>query len=289
MDALEASLGSGLLEEEGDRYRFRHALVREAIYAALSRVRRKTLHGAIARAVREIEPEDGGSARDGLLAHHYQAAGQPLDAVPHLMAAAGSAMWSTGFEEARMLFESALEILDAQGEITGPRRLRILSGLGSSNLALAKLDVARGYFESAAALSPGEDGWELTPEERARALRWAAVTCINSGDLARADELLADALSRLPDGSPELPSVLYHVAQLRWSEGKHQDAYTIAERVVSEAEKADDPDGVAKGYEMLALACHSMGEWREGVELLEKRKEIVGDAVDLAEAFDAHL
>ena len=40
---------------------------------------------------------------------------------------------------------------------------------------------------------------------------------------------------------------------------------------------------------MLALACHSMGEWREGIEFVEKRKEIVGDAVDVAEAFDAHL
>ena len=52
---------------------------------------------------------------------------------------------------------------------------------------------------------------------------------------------------------------------------------------------ARDPEAVAKGYEMLALACHSMGEWREGIEFVEKRKEIVGDAADVAEAFDAHL
>lgn len=289
VDALEASLRSGLLEEDGDRYRFRHALVRDAIYAGLSRERRKVLHGAIANAIRDSEPGDDTSGRDGRLAHHYQAAGRPLDAVPHLIAAGRFAMWRTGFEEARVAFETALEILDAHGETSGARRFRLTSGLGSMNLALAKLDTARDYFEAAAALPPSEDGWALTPEERARALRWAAVTRINSGDLKRANELLSDAMAGLPEGSPELPSVLYHVAQLQWSEGNHEDAYKTAERAVVEAERANNPEGVAKGYEMLALACHSMGEWREGVEFVEKRKKIVGDAVDVAEAFDAHL
>jgi tetratricopeptide (TPR) repeat protein len=289
LDALEASLNSGLLEEEDDKYRFRHALVREAVYGSLSRERKKVFHGAIANAIRDIEPEDDGSRRDGLLAHHYQAAGRPLDAVPHLLDAGRFAMWRTGFEEARMQFEAALEILDLHGETSGPRQFRLKSGLGSANLAVANLDAALDCFEAAAALPPNEDGWKLEPEERARALRWAAVTRINSGDLRRADELLSEAMSSLSDGSPELPSVLYHIAQLRWSEGNHQEAYKIAERTVTEAEAVDDPKAVAKGYEMLALACHSMGEWREGVEFVEKRKEIVGDAVDVADAFDAHL
>ena len=289
LDALEASLSSGVLEEAGDKYRFRHALVREAVYASLSRERRKAFHGAIANAIRDIEPEDDGSRRDGLLAHHYQAAGRPLDAVPHLIDAGRFAMWRTGFEEARMQFEAALEILDVHGETSGPRQYRLKSGLGSANLAVANLDTALGFFEAAAALPPSDDGWRLEPEERARALRWAAVTRINSGDLRRADKLLSDAMSSLSDGSPERPSVLYHIAQLRWSEGNHEEAYKTAERAVTEAEALNDPKAVAKGYEMLALACHSMGEWREGVEFVEKRKEIVGDTVDVAEAFDAHL
>lgn len=289
VDALEASLGSGLLEEEEERYRFRHALVRDAIYGGLSRVRRKTLHGAIANAIRDLEPEVDASGRDGLLAHHFQAAGRPLEALPHLMAAGRFAMSRTGFAEARGLYESALAILVAHGETSGLRQFRLLSGLGSINLSLSNLDASRDYFETAAALPATEDGWSLTPERRARMLRLAAVVLITAGDLARADELLSDALSLLPEGSHELPAVLYHVAQLRWSEGKHEEAYKIAERVVVEAEKADDPEAVAKGYEMLALACHSMGQWREGIEFVEKRKEIVGDAVDVAEAFDAHL
>jgi len=179
--------------------------------------------------------------------------------------------------------------MDAHGETSGQRRYRLVSGLGSINLALSNLEASRNYFEAAAALPPTEDGWRLTPERRSRMLRLAAVALMTAGDLGRVDELLSDALTMLPDVSAERPQVLYHLAQLRWSEGKHEEAYQLAERVLDEAEKANDSEGLAKGYEMLALACHSMGEWREGIEFVEKRKEIVGDAVDVAETFDAHL
>jgi predicted ATPase len=289
MDALETALRTRLLEEDGERYRFRHDLVREAIYSSLSRERRKTLHGAIADAIGDVGLAGDASGRDRLLAHHFQLAGRPLEALPHLLAAGEFAMSRTGFEETRVLFETALAIMEAHGETSGERRFRLLSALGSAHLALSNLDTARSYFETAAALPPTADGWSLTAVRRARMLRMAAVALMTAGDLARVDELLADALALLPDVSAERPHVLYHLAQLRWSEGKHGDAYELAERVLVEAEKANDPEGLAKGYEMLALSCHSMGAWREGIEYVEKRKEIVGDAVDVAETFDAHL
>lgn len=289
VDALETALRSRLLEEEGPRYRFRHALVREAIYAGLSRERVKALHGAIADAIRDTELQVDRSERDRLLAHHYQAAGRPLEALPHLLAAGEFAMSRTGFEETRVLYETALAIMDAHGETSGERRYRLLSALGSIDLALSNLDASRSYFEAAAALPPAEEGWSLKPERRARMLRMAAVALMTAGDLVRVDELLSDALELLPEVSRERPQVLYHLAQLRWSEGKHEETYELAERVLAEAEKADDSEGLAKGYEMLALACHSMGAWREGIEFVEKRKEIVGDAVDVAQTFDAHL
>jgi hypothetical protein len=40
---------------------------------------------------------------------------------------------------------------------------------------------------------------------------------------------------------------------------------------------------------MLALACHSLGEWREGVGFEEQRQSLVGAQVDVAQAFDVHL
>ncbi len=55
------------------------------------------------------------------------------------------------------------------------------------------------------------------------------------------------------------------------------------------AEKLGDKDALAKGYEMLALACHSLGSWKEGVASERRRQEVVGHAVDVASMFDVHL
>ena len=47
------------------------------------------------------------------------------------------------------------------------------------------------------------------------------------------------------------------------------------------------PEHIAKGYEMLALACHSLGEWKQGREYEERRGRI--GTLDVASAFDVHL
>ena len=40
---------------------------------------------------------------------------------------------------------------------------------------------------------------------------------------------------------------------------------------------------------MLALSCHSLGAWKEGVDHERRRQEVVGHAVDVASVFDVHL
>jgi hypothetical protein len=40
---------------------------------------------------------------------------------------------------------------------------------------------------------------------------------------------------------------------------------------------------------MLALACHSLGQWREGAAFVDRRQSLVGGQVDVAQAFDVHL
>lgn len=50
LDALERSLHAKVLEETDDGYRFRHPLVRESVYGALSKARRAQLHRRAAQA-----------------------------------------------------------------------------------------------------------------------------------------------------------------------------------------------------------------------------------------------
>ncbi|MEO6840391.1 MAG: adenylate/guanylate cyclase domain-containing protein [Bradyrhizobium sp.] len=66
---------------------FRHPLIQEVSYAMQLRSRLVTLHAAVAKA---IESFAWGQLDEvaGLLAYHYEAAGQPLEAVTHLQRAA---------------------------------------------------------------------------------------------------------------------------------------------------------------------------------------------------------
>jgi hypothetical protein len=40
---------------------------------------------------------------------------------------------------------------------------------------------------------------------------------------------------------------------------------------------------------MLALTCHSLGEWQNGLRFEERRASIAGSGLDVTEAFDVHL
>jgi len=62
-----------VVEESADRFAFRHALTREAVYSALLARERRELHGAVAEAMEELSPDVfEASAAD--LAYHFSAA-----------------------------------------------------------------------------------------------------------------------------------------------------------------------------------------------------------------------
>ena len=79
LGALEEALGAGLVTEDpagNDRYGFRHALVRETLYGAMSTARRARIHRRVGLA---LEGEDG-DGHTHALALHFTRAAHPGDA-----------------------------------------------------------------------------------------------------------------------------------------------------------------------------------------------------------------
>ena len=286
LDALESSLRAKLLEETDDGYRFRHPLVREAIYSGLTKARRAQLH----RLAAESLAADPAALRGELaeaLAHHHLAAGDQGAALPHLLAAGQRAMGQVGLSEALGFFEKAIAAMDAIGKPPGPDRFGLMLWIGMIRYALSETDVAVRTLDRAAALSYGD--WRPTPAERAHAMRFASGALVTNGDLEGAETRLERALADLPPGDPEIAPTLYNIAQLRWHENRHREAYELAERCLAEAERHGDPQVLACAYEMLALACHSLGEWRQGIEHVDKRSALIGGTLDVTNVFEVHL
>lgn len=106
LDDLDAALDAGLVREDGvDRMRFAHALVRDTVYAGLSRSRRARVHAQAAEVLA------GAAGRESEVARHWLAAG-PARAAEAWRAAGAAA------EAARRVFahDEAVELLRAAAE-----------------------------------------------------------------------------------------------------------------------------------------------------------------------------
>src|SRR5205814_1224770 len=104
--ALESCVTNQLLEEadrDTDRYCFRHALTREAVYEDIVATRRQQLHARIAEV---LESRPDWRAVD--LAHHLLMAGSYEQAVGMCVAAAEAAIAAHAYRDAADLFERAI-------------------------------------------------------------------------------------------------------------------------------------------------------------------------------------
>jgi DNA-binding SARP family transcriptional activator len=111
---LERAAGARLVEEAGaGRYRFAHALIREALYEGLSRSRRARLHGLAADALERVYPDEGPQLVE--IAFHRCDAVDGSDRGPAIAAAARaaeSAHERHAYEQALVLYTRALGLMD---------------------------------------------------------------------------------------------------------------------------------------------------------------------------------
>lgn len=114
VDAFDEACKAGIvIEESGGRYRFNHALVRQALIAELASVRRMRLHQRIATTL-EATP-DADDELLGELAYHYFEcawAGNAAKAVEYCRRAADQAMSRLAYEGAADLYDQALHALE---------------------------------------------------------------------------------------------------------------------------------------------------------------------------------
>jgi DNA-binding SARP family transcriptional activator len=100
-EAMLGAIDSGLFRSADGRLGFRHALLREAVYADLDDVRRRTLHEELGRSL---------AGRAAEAARHLRLAGRDDLAVDRLLDAAADAMRATAFHEAATFLVEAIDL-----------------------------------------------------------------------------------------------------------------------------------------------------------------------------------
>ncbi|HSH04581.1 MAG TPA: adenylate/guanylate cyclase domain-containing protein [Anaerolineae bacterium] len=111
-------------------YLFRHALLREVVYESILKRQRRRYHYLVAT---WLQAEAGERAAElaGMIADHWQAAGEAVAASDYLQAAGQQAYERHGYKEALPLFERALELLEKhEGRKILERRLVLVQKIG---------------------------------------------------------------------------------------------------------------------------------------------------------------
>jgi class 3 adenylate cyclase/tetratricopeptide (TPR) repeat protein len=257
-------------DEEPDGYlRFRRSLLRDAAYEGLPFKLRRQLHGAVAaRLEEEMEfPEEVA----GTLALHFGEAGEHPSAWRYGRVAAERADAANAYVEAANLFARALES-GRQIENVQPEEIAtVYQSLGNSWRRAGEFRKATDAYTVARGLVPAES------LIAAKLLLDLAHVELTLGRATKALEMAGsarDTLTRLEGAEAALQAARAGAwcAFVLKGEGKESEALDWAERMVAEAEKADDAEALADANFVLGWTHGDQGD-EKGLAFMERALE----------------
>lgn len=300
LDALDAALDGRLIGESETGYRFQHSLIRLTLYDGLSRRRRARLHGRTGEAIEAAFAGQPGGLEPycEALAQHFELSDERVRALPYMRQAADKAVALFAIEVASWYLMRALALMDELDVADPVQRWEILEKAGNLAKVLADTKHAVACYQAALDLyfppddSPQAPTWRPDAGDRIRVHRSLARTLIAAGRMGEAEAQLQTALGLVDEAghiSVDQANLLYDVALWHWHTDSYQMAFDTAQRSLAIAEEVNHDVARAQAYEMLALACHSLGEWQQGLGFEQQRSHLIGPRLDVTEAFDAHL
>ena len=224
-------------------YRFRHALLGDAVHDDLLDGERRLWHRAIAAALSEGGVPRAASAAPQLvaIAHHWYESGDLEQALPASIEAALALQGTFAFAEAHQQFARSLALFDQLRVADGgdKERVPLLDQAAEAARWAGRTEDAVGYLEAAVRLAEGPEAERF---ERLGQALWEA------GQTTRAQEAYAsaDALS-LGSRGPVRARVLAEQARYHMLEGRFVESEGLCRQAVELAQ-----DG---GYESIAVAA----------------------------------
>jgi DNA-binding winged helix-turn-helix (wHTH) protein/tetratricopeptide (TPR) repeat protein len=248
LSTIGFAIQASILEEQAgefDRYRFVHALVRDAIYQGLAPEIRARHHARIAAALESRVPPEPGPECASIAYHHAHAATAGCIArSAHYYELA--ARWSSArgaFEDAVACLDRALALLEDAAPLAQVQRCRLLLHLGDALTNVGSRERARTVLRSAADIARRSG---LREEAATAALRFAPdLLAIETGvfdpELVRILEEAIGLLGR--ELSPVRARLLARLAIAhQWDREQPDRSRRLCENAVRIASEARDAD-----------------------------------------------
>jgi DNA-binding NarL/FixJ family response regulator/tetratricopeptide (TPR) repeat protein len=268
--ALREAVAQQVLISDGLSYAFRHALLREAVYADLVAGQRTPLHAALAEQL-SLEPMLAGAqaAVAAEIAHHWAAAGEIEAALAASVRAGAEAERMYAHQEARRQYARVLELWDRVAEpdrITGLPRSALLARAaeaewlaGDETRAVA---LAREALEDPALQR--DDPAAARVEERLANYLWGA------GDSDGALQAARRAVARLDGREPSADHARALCAEGRMlvMRSRNQEARERLEESLEIARAIGASSEEAQALNYLGSALAFLGDYGGGIERL---------------------
>jgi DNA-binding CsgD family transcriptional regulator/tetratricopeptide (TPR) repeat protein len=279
--------------DDGPRHRFRHGLLRDAVYDELFPRERRRLHAAFATALATRARTDPDGVPPAELAIHWDAADEPRRALGAHVRAGRAAFRVYAFPEARRHDERALALWDQVATAHGPAVAEDAAGIARPDLLEATAEAAAldGDYDRAVALIREAITIVDPVHEPARAgdlrerLRWFLW---EAGDRPAAAEAVAEALRIVPSAPPSTARAraLAHAAGLEMLAGRPREALEGAEAalIVARAASGLPEEALALGVAgwatgMLGDVDAGVARFREALRIAEVLSSVEGVAL----------
>jgi DNA-binding CsgD family transcriptional regulator/tetratricopeptide (TPR) repeat protein len=275
-ESLRQAVEHGVIvaDQAAGTFRFRHALLAEAIYATILPGEREDVHGRLAE-----ELARGSDASQGELAPHWAAAGRSAEALAASVEAARQAHAVFGLAEALAHVERALRLWDAVPEAAA------LAGLDLAELCSWGAELAGHVGAAPRALELAERAIELADPSRAALLHASlGEHLLETG----ADEAALAAFERAVELTPADPpsrerayalSSLAGVMMVAW---RHAESAPVAEQALALARETGAREAEVRALTVLGGDLAYLGRREEGLARFRQ-------ALQLAEEIGDHL
>ncbi len=269
---LERQLVSEERDKHGDRYRFRHALTREATYDDLLGRERRRMHRCVAEVLEQLYAADLDAVIDQL-AYHSRQARDVARAVEYTRRAGERAVALFAYRDALAHFEAALDLQDHEA----PReRAELYRHLGHAAYPLGDVPLAAKYWAEALRIAEQVGERLLVGELH----RWLGRAEWERGHKQAAFVHLQAALAELEQAPPgyNLAMAYSGMSQLCMLTADNQASIAWAEKALALAEQLGAADVSSHALNNMGCSLVELGEAERGIAALERSLQLAREA-----------
>lgn len=300
-------------------YAFRNPLTQEAVYKTILLKRRREFHRRVGEAMEELYPERL-EGLYGLLAHHYNLAGEGDKAIKYCRAAARQAVAVYAYDEAERNLRAALKLIEPEAD--GATHLAVLEELADVCQLVRDFTQAISFYQQALDVwdslegggpvqqAQGGPGPEAGVRDNIVAVRlhrkiveiatdtkWSvdAETYRHVEEVSQTSHARLQESVRAMEEQPPHPETLHLLVALSANAWRVQTppdweaAQRFAQSAVAMAEKLDDALLLSQALGALANVLDGRSKLRQHVQVAQRRLEIsqAPDFTDNREKIDA--